>query len=111
MPEYYFYADIHRCIGCHACEVACQQEHGSDAKKRIKVEESEVLSPTQGGVRVNFIPIILKDCLIESYVCGNKSYPVCMTVCPTHAILLDELEGFSRALSNRKSVSLLRVIY
>jgi len=109
MPGYYFYADIHRCVGCHACEVACQQEHGGDAKKRIMVEESEVLD-THGRVRVNFIPIILEDCLIESPVRGNEGYPICMAVCPTRAILLNELGGFSRALSNGRSVSLLRVI-
>ena len=109
MPGYYFYADIRRCVGCHACEVACQQEHGGDAQKRIRVEESEALD-TLGRVRVNFIPIILEECLIESNVGSNKGYPVCMAVCPTRAILLDELECFSRALSNGKSVSLLRVI-
>jgi Fe-S-cluster-containing dehydrogenase component len=109
MPEYYFYADIHRCVGCHACEVACQQEHGDDAKKRIRVEESEVID-SYGRVRVNFIPIVLDKCLIESNVRGNKNEPVCMAVCPTRALLLDELEGFSRALSGGKSVALLRVI-
>ena len=108
MTKYYFYADIERCIGCHACEVACQQEHGGDAKERIKIEESEVLDTQQGEVTVNFIPTILRNCLIESHMRSSKSYPVCMTVCPTRTILLDELEGLSRALSKRKSVILLR---
>jgi len=110
MTEQYFYADIHRCVGCHACEVACQQEYGGDARERIRVDESEVLD-SHGRLRVNFIPIILEKCLIESCMSDNKSEPVCMAVCPTRAMLINDLEGFSRALSNGKSVSLLRVIH
>lgn len=109
MPDHYFYADIHRCLGCHACEVACQQEHSGDAKERIRVEESEVLD-TLGRVRVNYFPIILAGCLIESHVRSNKGPPLCMAVCPTRAIRLDGRESFSHDLSDGKRVSLLRVV-
>ena len=109
MPDVFFYADIHRCVGCHACEVACQQEHGGDAQKRIRVEESEALD-SRGRIRVNFIPLIFNDCFIESYARDAEARPACMAVCPTRALQFDDLEGFARVLSDNKNVSLLRVI-
>ena len=109
MPDTYFYADIGRCVGCHACEVACLQEHGDGVKKRIRVEESETLN-SYGDVRVDFIPIILDGCRVTNHVRKHGDPPACMTVCPTKALRLDKLEGFSQSLSGGKKISLLRVI-
>jgi Fe-S-cluster-containing dehydrogenase component len=59
------------CMGCHACEVACKQEHGLDEGARlIKVLER---SPV-------FIPIY----------CHHCSKPPCRDSCPVEAIVRDE---------------------
>jgi Fe-S-cluster-containing dehydrogenase component len=59
------------CTGCHACEVACKQEHGLDVGPRlIKVIER---SPV-------FLPIY----------CHHCSKPPCKDACPPEAISRDE---------------------
>ena len=65
---YFFEED---CNGCHACEIACKQEHGLDAGPRlVRVIEK---SP-------HFIPIYCHHC--EDPPCGNA--------CPVEAITRDD---------------------
>lgn len=59
------------CMGCHACEVACKQEHALDVGPRlIQVVERAPL----------FVPIY----------CHHCSRPPCQDACPTDAIFRDE---------------------
>jgi Fe-S-cluster-containing dehydrogenase component len=59
------------CCGCHACEVACKQEHDLGVGPRfIRVMEE---SP-------NFIPIYCRHC----------TNPPCLKSCPVEAIFRDE---------------------
>lgn len=59
------------CMGCHACEVACKQEHGPGTGARlIKVLER---SPS-------FIPIY----------CHHCARPPCQEACPVQAIYRNE---------------------
>jgi len=59
------------CCGCHACEVACKQEHGLGVGPRlIRVEER---SPF-------FIPLY----------CHHCAKPPCREACPVEAIYRDE---------------------
>ena len=59
------------CIGCHACEVACKQEHGLGVGPRlIRVMEK---AP-------DFIPLY----------CHHCAKPPCKEACPVDAIYRDE---------------------
>jgi Fe-S-cluster-containing dehydrogenase component len=59
------------CMGCHACEVACKQEHGLDVGPRlIRIIER---SPY-------YIPIY----------CHHCAKPPCKDACPVEAISRDE---------------------
>ncbi len=59
------------CMGCHACEVACKQEHELDVGPRLIriIERSPV-----------FVPIY----------CHHCSRPPCRDSCPVEAITRDE---------------------
>lgn len=59
------------CMGCHACEVACKQEHGLDVGPRfIKVIER---APS-------YLPIY----------CHHCARPPCSDACPVEAVWKDE---------------------
>ena len=59
------------CIGCHACEVACRQEHGLNASPAlIKVLEKGPL----------YVPIY----------CHHCAKPPCKEACPVEAIWIDD---------------------
>ena len=64
------------CFGCHACEVACQQENGLPAGlKWLSVKQ---VGPKQvnGKLAMDFIPM----------TCMHCGKPPCMDVCPVEAI-------------------------
>lgn len=64
MPKGLF-VDLSRCIGCRACEVACEREHdGLSYIDVYTVEEAEVSVP---------------------YTCRHCENAPCVTVCPTKA--------------------------
>ncbi len=49
------------CTGCHACEVACKQEHNySEGMCGIRVDELVTVSPDK--VQVDFVPITTRFC-------------------------------------------------
>ena len=67
--------DLDRCIGCHACEVACKQENGVP----LGVYYNKVLSIGPLGkfpdIKQYFLPSVCQVC---------KDAP-CLKVCPTGA--------------------------
>ena len=63
--------DKKNCMGCHACEVACKQEHGLGVGPRlVRVVEK---SP-------DFIPVYCRHC----------AKPPCMEACPVDAVSRNE---------------------
>ena len=100
-------ADLRRCIGCHACSVACKTEHSvplGGFRTRVRyLEEPE-------GLVLRFLPLLCMHCadapcldacpteaiqrhedghvVIErERCCGNKA---CIAACPYQAIYLDD---------------------
>ena len=92
--SYGIMADLDRCVGCHACEIACKQEHGlPPGINWIKVLQ---VGPemVEGRLRMEFIPLMLDDCTM----CSNREgrAPACVENCPTDAlIVVDEAEALS----------------
>lgn len=70
-----FVVDLDRCFGCHACEVACKQEHDLPAGRPIQVVE---LGPRRvnGKVYRDFVPTLCCQC--------NEAY--CMEACTSGAL-------------------------
>ena len=59
------------CMGCHACEVACKQEHGL-------------------GVGPRFIEVVEKNPSFLPAYCHHCAKPPCRDACPVEAIYRDE---------------------
>lgn len=59
------------CVGCHACEIACKQEHGL-------------------GVGPRLIRVIDRSPFFVPVYCRHCARPPCKDVCPTAAISRDE---------------------
>jgi len=59
------------CVGCHACEVACKQEHGLDVGPRL-------------------IRVIEKPPVHIPVYCHHCAKPPCRDVCPADAISRDD---------------------
>jgi len=59
------------CMGCHACEVACKQEHGLDVGPRL-------------------IQVFEKAPLFVPMYCHHCAQPPCRDACPVDAIFRDD---------------------
>ena len=75
MPNYGFAIDLRKCIGCHACTIACKAEHEIPVGVNrcwVKTVEEGVFPETQRF----FFPVLCNQC---------DDAP-CMRICPTNAL-------------------------
>ena len=75
MPHYGFAIDLRKCIGCHACTIACKSEHDIPVGVNrcwVKTVEKGTFPQTQ---RL-FFPVLCNQC---------EDAP-CMNICPTSAL-------------------------
>jgi Fe-S-cluster-containing dehydrogenase component len=75
MPNYGFAIDLRKCIGCHACTIACKAEHDIP----VGVNRCWVKTVEQGtfpDTRRLFFPVLCNQC----------DEAPCAKICPTHAL-------------------------
>lgn len=75
MPDFGFAIDLKKCIGCHACTIACKAEH----EIPIGVNRCWVKSVEKGrfpDTRRFFFPVLCNQCADAP----------CMRICPTRAL-------------------------
>jgi Fe-S-cluster-containing dehydrogenase component/formate-dependent nitrite reductase membrane component NrfD len=75
MPNYGFAIDLRKCIGCHACTIACKAEHEIPVGVNrcwVKTVEKGTFPTT----RRFFLPVLCNQC---------EDAP-CMNICPTNAL-------------------------
>jgi len=75
LPNYGFAIDLRKCIGCHACTIACKAEH----QIPVGVNRCWVKTVEQGtfpSTKRFFLPVLCNQC---------DDAP-CMRICPTNAL-------------------------
>lgn len=75
MPNYGFVIDLKKCIGCHACTIACKAEHDIP----VGVNRCWVKTVEKGRFPDNerlFLPVLCNQCADAP----------CMNICPTGAL-------------------------
>lgn len=89
MTRYGMAIDLSRCIGCHACAMACKIANNMPANvvyNRVLTEGSDYIdcaSGTYENPELNYLPIQCQHC----------ENPACLQVCPTGATQKDEQTG------------------
>src|SRR6188474_1947502 len=75
MPNYGFVIDLRKCIGCHACTIACKAEHAIPVGVNrcwVKTVEKGTFPDT----RRFFLPVLCNQC----------DEAPCAKICPTNAL-------------------------
>ena len=75
MPNYGFAIDLRKCIGCHACTIACKAEH----QIPVGVNRCWVKTVEKGtfpDTRRFFFPVLCNQCVEAP----------CVRICPTNAL-------------------------
>ena len=81
--------DLRRCIGCHACSVACKTEHGVPLGTfRMRVR----WLPRPDRPTVAFLPLFDAElCDFGSNRQRHGLEPACVSACPTDALIFGDL--------------------
>jgi Fe-S-cluster-containing dehydrogenase component len=80
-----FFVDMQRCIGCHACEMACAECETNGQESMIHIHYVERAVSVQTTVQV----------------CMHCEDPVCANVCPADAITKDDFGVVHTANTSR----------
>ncbi|MHA7131498.1 4Fe-4S dicluster domain-containing protein [Algoriphagus namhaensis] len=80
-----FFVDMQRCIGCHACEMACAECETNGQESMIHIHYVERAASVQTTVQV----------------CMHCEDPVCANVCPADAITKDDFGVVHTANTSR----------
>ncbi|MCX7912134.1 MAG: hypothetical protein N2506_04140 [Dehalococcoidales bacterium] len=94
------------CTGCHACEVACKQEHNfSEGNCGVKVYEVVTTSPPD-KVYVDFMPVVTRLCDLCAERTARGEMPACVKHCQALCMKYGTVEELAKALekSPRSSV-------
>jgi Fe-S-cluster-containing dehydrogenase component len=84
------------CTGCHACEVACKQEHNfKDGMVGIRVEEITSKSPEK--VYVDFFPILTRFCDLCAERTKSGDMPSCVKHCQSRCMSFGTIEQLGKA--------------
>ncbi len=93
------------CTGCHACEVACKQEHSFPVGVcGVRVEEVIMEGPDK--VTVDFTPIITRYCdLCASRVKGGDE-PACVKHCQATCMMYGKMADLAKEQEKQPRSSL-----
>ena len=80
MNKYTLYLNAKRCIGCHGCEVHCKTSKGLPVGPYLCEIDHEPMTVVKGVPRTEF----------SFRSCHHCDSPVCVTVCPTEAMVKRE---------------------
>lgn len=107
MEHLIFRFNTNDCMGCHACEIACKQEHGLNVGPRLVkiIEHTDHFVPVYCRHCGN--PPCRKACPVEAIVRNDQGIVQiiddlcigcrdCLDACPFGAMQFDEKEGLAR---------------
>jgi len=93
------------CTGCHACEVACKQEHNfSEGMVGIKV--AEVVSTGPDKVYVDFMPYTTRFCDLCAGRTKSGEQPACVKHCQATCIAYGTIDKLVKAQEKQPRSSL-----
>jgi Fe-S-cluster-containing dehydrogenase component len=87
------------CTGCHACEVACKQEHGlSDGMCGIKVQELVTIGKDKNDVHMDFIPYTTRFCDLCAERTKDGDEPACVKHCQARCMAFGDVAEMAKLM-------------
>lgn len=102
MTRYGILADNKYCTGCHACEIACKNEHDlPKGQWGIKILE---LGPWKLSDDVHweyrYVPVLTKTCDLCIERVAEEGLPSCVFHCPADALEYGPLDELAKSLDD-----------
>jgi Fe-S-cluster-containing dehydrogenase component len=100
MPRNGLLIEYEYCTGCHACEVACKQEHNfSDGMVGIRVDE--IVTQSADRVNVDFVPITTRFCDLCADRTGRGEQPACVKHCQAICMMYGPVTELVKEMEKR----------
>ena len=105
MPRNGLLIEYEYCTGCHACEVACKQEHNfSDGMVGIRVDEIVTEGPDK--VNVDFVPITTRFCDLCAERTARGEQPACVKHCQAICMMYGPVTELVKEMEKRPGSSI-----
>lgn len=94
MPQYGWTIDLTRCVGCHACAVACKAENNTAPQWTYGSAAKDLVVRNGKGIAVNYREVLTVDQgtyptpkrTFVTMACNHCAEPSCLKSCPVGAI-------------------------
>ena len=99
MAKKALFIEYEYCTGCHACEVACKQEHGfSGGMCGIKVEELVTVGTDKNDVHMDFIPYTTRFCDLCAERTSSGDEPACVKHCQARCMAYGDVAEMAKKM-------------
>lgn len=107
MPGYGLLVDYEYCTGCHACEVACKQEHRIPAKKLGGIKIIELIEELPGRkLDITYFPLLTRLCLFCPPRVKRGLLPACVKHCMAQCLKFGSAEELAKETPRKRRVVL-----
>jgi Fe-S-cluster-containing dehydrogenase component len=84
------------CTGCHACEVACKQEHKYPVGT-CGIVVNEMAATGKDKVYVDFVPVVTRFCDLCADRVKNGDIPACVKHCQATCVIYGPVSTLAKA--------------
>jgi Fe-S-cluster-containing dehydrogenase component len=107
VPGYGLLVDYEYCTGCHACEVACKQEHRIPAKKLGGIKIIELIEEFPGRkIDITYFPLLTRLCLFCAPRVKRGLLPTCVKHCMAQCLKFGSAEELAKETPRKRRVVL-----
>ena len=100
MPQNGLFIEYEYCTGCHACEVACKQEHNfTDGMVGIIV--NEIVTESPDNVHVDYIPLLTRFCDLCAERTKGGEPPACVKHCQAMCLMYGTIAELAKTMANK----------
>ena len=101
MPRYGLMIDYEFCSGCHACEVACKQEHDYPVG-RGGIHLCEITTELPSGrIRIDYVPFPTAYCDLCARRVAEGEPPACVKHCQAATMYFGTVAELAKAMEER----------
>jgi Fe-S-cluster-containing dehydrogenase component len=95
------------CTGCHACEIACQQENSYPAGK-CGMKVTEHVMQGRRSVTVLYLPFPTEWCVLCAKRTARGEQPACVKHCQAQCIHYGSITDLVQQMENKPKTSLFK---
>ena len=100
MPRNGLLIEYEYCTGCHACEVACKQEHNYPPGT-VGIIVNELVAESPGKIHVDFIPVTTRFCDLCAERTRRGESPACVKHCQAICMWYGPVAGLAKAMEDK----------